>query len=459
MEPTIPFLWILWPGLYIVYFILSLFGAIRQYSTGINLIFSCLFLRHSFLTVDKSTVFHLFSIFFLSFFFLYHTGWLSLPSDCGYRCPVIMVAMMERIHYNRKESIQHSINLVLLLSNISNSGMCKASFAGPLTENPRLNLLQKIVIMKGENHFIMKVNRKYKDRLFRIVFREKEDLLDLYNAVNGSNYDNPEELEIMTIEDVIYVHMKNDVAFLLSDLLNLWEHQSTFNPNMPARGLGYFAQLYQQYIEKYGVNLYSSKQKKLPFPQYIVFYNGEKDMPERMELRLSDAFFTKDGEKRHKQPAVEIVADMININVEKNAALMAQCQKLKEYAQFIDLVRKKLQQADDKEKAMRQAVDECIEKGILAEILYKNKMEVIEVFLTEYDEEKQRIIEEKEREEELRESWEAGEQNGIRKGSFETIYSLVQDGDIPVELGAKKLNMSVEEFLEAFHKAGYHQTR
>ena len=164
-------------------------------------------------------------------------------------------------------------------------------------------------------------------------------------------------------------------------------------------------------------------------------------------------------EKRHKQPAVEIVADMININVEKNAALMAQCQKLKEYAQFIDLVRKQLQQADDKEEAMRQAVDECIRKGILAEILYKNKMEVIEVFLTEYDEEKQRIIEEKEREEELRESWEAGEQNGIRKGSFETIYSLVQDGDIPVELGAKKLNMSVEEFLEALHKAGYHQTR
>lgn len=150
MEPIIPFLWILWPGLYIVYFILSLFGAIRQYSTGINLIFSCLFLRHSFLTVDKSTVFHLFSIFFLSFFFLYHTRWLSLLSDRGYYCPVIMVAMTERIHYNRKESIQHSINLVLLLSNISNSGMCKASFAGPLTENPRLNLLQKIVIMKGE---------------------------------------------------------------------------------------------------------------------------------------------------------------------------------------------------------------------------------------------------------------------------------------------------------------------
>lgn len=142
MEPIISFLWILWPGLYIVYFILSLFGAIRQYSTGINLIFSCLFLRHSFLTVDKSTVF----IFFLSSSCLFSSC--IIPD--GYHYPVIVVAMVERIHYNREESIQHSINLVLLLSSISNSGMCKASFAGPLTENPRLNLLQKIVIMKGE---------------------------------------------------------------------------------------------------------------------------------------------------------------------------------------------------------------------------------------------------------------------------------------------------------------------
>lgn len=296
----------------------------------------------------------------------------------------------------------------------------------------------------------MKVNRKYKDRLFRIVFREKEDLLDLYNAVNGSDYDNPEELEIMTIEDVIYVHMKNDVAFLLSDLLNLWEHQSTFNPNMPARGLSYFSQLYQQYIEKYGVNLYSSKQKKLPFPQYIVFYNGEKDMPERMELRLSDAFFTKNGEKFHKQPAVEVIADMININVEKNAALMAQCQKLKEYAQFVDLVRKKLQNESDKETAMRQAVDECIEKGILAEILYKNKMEVIEVFLTEYDDEKQRIIEAKEREEELRESREEGKQNERKK-----IYFSVQNGIISAEIAAQIVGIPIEEFLEEYQKAGF----
>ena len=147
---------------------------------------------------------------------------------------------------------------------------------------------------------------------------------------------------------------------------------------------------------------------------------------------------------------MEVIADMININVEKNAALMAQCQKLKEYAQFVDLVRKKLQNESDKETAMRQAVDECIEKGILAEILYKNKMEVIEVFLTEYDDEKQRIIEAKEREEELRESREEGKQNERKK-----IYFSVQNGIISAEIAAQIVGIPIEEFLEEYQKAGF----
>ncbi len=174
-------------------------------------------------------------------------------------------------------------------------------------------------------------------------------------------------------------------------------------------------------------------------------------MPERMELRLSDAFFTKDGNRIERVPALEVIANMININVDKNAALMAQCQKLREYAQFVDCVRRNLREVPEKEKAMKLAIDECIENGILAEILYKNKMEVVEVFLTEYDEEKQRIIEEREREEELRESWEQGMKEGIQRN----IYSLVQDGDISVERGAQKLGMSVEQFLEAYRTKGY----
>ena len=94
------------------------------------------------------------------------------------------------------------------------------------------------------------VNRQYKDRLFKLIFRDKKDLLQLYNAVNNTEYDNPEDIEVNTLEDVIYMGMKNDVSFLLTDILNLYEHQSTFNPNLPLRGLLYFARLFQNGARK-----------------------------------------------------------------------------------------------------------------------------------------------------------------------------------------------------------------
>ena len=71
-------------------------------------------------------------------------------------------------------------------------------------------------------------NRNYKDRLFRFVFKNKKDLLDLYNAINGTDYDNPEELEVNTLENVLYLSMKNDLSFLIDAELNLYEHQSTY---------------------------------------------------------------------------------------------------------------------------------------------------------------------------------------------------------------------------------------
>ena len=102
------------------------------------------------------------------------------------------------------------------------------------------------------------VNRQYKDRLFRMVFSRKEDLLSLYNAINGTSYSNPDDLEVATLENALYLSMKNDMAFLLDVVLNLYEHQSTFNPNMPTRALLYFAKLYEKYITAHEINIYSS---------------------------------------------------------------------------------------------------------------------------------------------------------------------------------------------------------
>ena len=166
------------------------------------------------------------------------------------------------------------------------------------------------------------VNKKYKDTVFRKLFGEnKENALSLYNAVNHTSYTNPDDLEYTTLEDVIYMKYKNDVSFLVDKTLSLYEHQSSYNPNMPLRGFLYYADLYRKLIHR-SERLYSKHLLKIPRPHYIVFYNGsEMDMAEeRRTLRLSDAFETDTGAGEY-----EWTATMININSGKNQSIMDNC--------------------------------------------------------------------------------------------------------------------------------------
>lgn len=116
------------------------------------------------------------------------------------------------------------------------------------------------------------VNRKHKDRLFRFAFQNPKDLLDLYNAINKTSYQNPEDLQITTLEDAVFLGVKNDLSFIVGNVMSLYEHQSTRCQNMPLRGLIYFATLYQSYVKENGYDLYGSSRIELPFPNYIIFY-------------------------------------------------------------------------------------------------------------------------------------------------------------------------------------------
>lgn len=259
------------------------------------------------------------------------------------------------------------------------------------------------------------VNRQYKDRLFKLVFKEKEDLLQLYNAINGTNYDNPEDIEVNTLDDVVYMGMKNDISFILTDVLNLYEHQSTFSPNLPLRGVFYFARLYQKMIgnEK---KLYSGKLVKLPYPQFVVFYNGTMEEPERQVLELQDAFpeWTK-----KENAALNCKAVVLNINLGYNKEVMEKCKKLKEYAQYIARVKLYLAENYEIEAAIDKATDECIEEGILEQLLRDNRGEVRSMILTQYDE--QAHIE---YEKEL--SFEEGKEEGIKEGIGKGVAALIK---------------------------------
>ena len=180
-------------------------------------------------------------------------------------------------------------------------------------------------------------NVKYKDRLFRFIFgseENKDKILSLYNAVNGTSYTEKSDITIYTIDDVIYIDMKNDVALIFDSRLTLWEHQSSLNPNMPVRGLMYFGKLYDKYITEKKLNIYGSKLQKLPTPRYVVFYNGTDNAPPVEKLRLSDAFEVPDTDRDFEWTAV-----MYNLNPGKNEELLDACKPLKDYMTLVNKIR------------------------------------------------------------------------------------------------------------------------
>ena len=299
------------------------------------------------------------------------------------------------------------------------------------------------------------INRTYKDRLFKIIFEDKKELLSLYNALTGKNYQNPDELEINTIDDVIYMHLKNDMSFILDDWQNLFEQQSTFNPNQPLRGFFYFADLYK--VKYFGKKIYSTRLLKIPTPQYIVFYNGTTSMPDRKELRLSDAF-----QQPTAQPDIEVVAHMLNINYGHNKELMERCQKLKEYAQFIDIIRHYLKENEhwSNEQAISKAIDDCIKNNILRDILQKERLRVMASILSEFDEVGYKeMIRQEAYEDAYEEAYEEGVEYGVKYGGVKTLIEFVQDIGYSKEdattLAKQRFHLSddvINQYMQKFWK-------
>ena len=220
-------------------------------------------------------------------------------------------------------------------------------------------------------------------------------------SVNGTQYADPELLEVNTLENAIYVGMKNDLSFLIASRLYLYEHQSTVNPNLPLRFLLYISDLFSDIVKD--LNLYGSRKVKIPPPRFLIFYNGEKEQPDVQVLKLSELFSLPED-----HPALELEAVMLNINKGHNRKLMEACRSLRDYAEYTDRVRRYAKEMELR-KAVERAVAECIEEGILTEFLKKNRAEVVHVSIYEYDAEKH-MRQEKE------ESWEEGHRTGLEEG-------------------------------------------
>ena len=228
-------------------------------------------------------------------------------------------------------------------------------------------------------------NRQYQDRLFKAIFGREEHkdwLLSLYNALNGSSYTDPSAIEINTIEGIIYVTMKNDISFLIDSQINLYEQQSSYNPNMPLRGLMYFAELYQKHLTKQDRDLFTTALVKIPTPNFVVFYNGSRDMPDVTKLRLSEAF-----EIPAENGDFEWTATMLNINAGRNKTLLQKCKPLYHYSCYVDRVKTNVRSGMTKENAVSEAVNFAIQNDFLDGYFKIQKAEVLNMSLTEFDQE------------------------------------------------------------------------
>ena len=221
-----------------------------------------------------------------------------------------------------------------------------------------------------------------------MLFHDRKRLLELYNAVSGKHYQNPEALQINTLDNAVYLSMKNDLSFLIDCRLSLYEHQSTYNPNMPLRFLFYVSDLYSSMILK--KNMYGSKLIALPAPTFLVFYNGTQEEPDEKELRLSDSYEIKED-----SPSLDLVVRMLNINAGHNDELMHSCKTLREYAEYVRRIREHTK-TQPIEEAVEQTITECISDDILRDFLLKNRAEVKSMSIYEYNEEEHMRMEREE---------------------------------------------------------------
>ena len=288
------------------------------------------------------------------------------------------------------------------------------------------------------NNVSLPVNRIYKDRLYKMIFNDKSELLKLYNAINGTHYDDPAMLTITTLDNAIYMTMENDLSFIIDMRLALYEQQSTVNPNLPLRFLMYITDIYSAYTKD--MNIYGSKKVQIPLPSFVIFYNGVKSQPDRTEFLLSELFHPTTD-----QPALELKAVMLNINKGHNQELMNACHTLRDYSEYVARIRTYSAEMPLTD-AVEKAITECIHENILRDFLLKNRAEAKAMSIYEYDEEKTlRMFRE--------EGYEDGERNGKIQATVEMCLEFNLSSDAIVQKLMTKFQFSenqAQEYLDNY---------
>ena len=276
----------------------------------------------------------------------------------------------------------------------------------------------------------MNENREYKSDVFSMLMENKSYALEVYNALNHSDYKNPEEVEIIRLDRGISLSIRNDASFLIDMNMSFYEHQSTYNPNMPLRSAIYYVNTLEDWLRRKNLDLFSRKRIQVPTPHFVVFYNGTEKRPEYEEMKLSEAFCHKTDE-----PGIEVRCRVYNINPDNNRSLQERSAVLEGYTYFVEKVRTYRKGNMGLEEAVDRAIEDCIENHVLEDFFRDRKDEVKKMTHLDYTwEKREQMI----RKEEFEEGVAEGVERGVGQGSLQRLVNQVcsklKKGKTPEEI-------------------------
>jgi len=260
-------------------------------------------------------------------------------------------------------------------------------------------------------------NREYKDSVFKDLFGDAETALELYNALTGRRFTIDDGLCFTTLESALFMGQLNDVSFTIGDKLVVFmEHSSTLPMNIPIRALMYMGRVYEKIIDRRAI--YRTRLFTIPTPEFYVLYNGTDACPDDKTLKLSDAFRHVDIHGGENLPMLELTVRVLNINVGHNEKILEKCDALRNYAVFIEQVRKHKQTGVTLEDAITAAIEFCVANGILVEYLKSKGSEVHNMLFTEFNLD------------EAKEVWFAeGREEGREEERLENARAMFAEGD------------------------------
>ncbi len=250
-------------------------------------------------------------------------------------------------------------------------------------------------------------NREVKSSAFTIYFGKPKNAAELYSALEGVPV-LPEDIVYTTLEGVLFVARKNDMAFTVRNrVLVISEHQSTVNLNMPLRDVIYYGRTIEKLIDAKA--LYRRKQILVPTPEFYVFYNGNEIFPAEKTMSLSDAYLDKTV-----TPMLELNVKVININLPVNHEILEKCKPLYEYSWFIQRIKEYLASGKDRDTAIIQAVEDCECEGIMVDFVREYGAEAINMLFTQFN-----------MDDALEVSYEEGFEDGRTEGENRKLIQLV----------------------------------